>query len=62
MQVDVNVIVDVDPDEASKLIWLVEFLIDDWYVVPHVRETPIKEVIDVGTAKALAQGKEPRKA
>ena len=32
MEKDINIIVDVEPEEAQLLIGLVEQLIDDWYV------------------------------
>ena len=32
MEKDINVIVDVDPDEAAQLISLIEILIKDWYI------------------------------
>ncbi len=35
MEKDINVIVDVEPDEARLLITLVESLVDAWYVVRH---------------------------
>lgn len=38
MENDISVIVDVDPDEASSLIRLVELLIDKWYVARHDEE------------------------
>lgn len=32
MEKDINIIVDVDPEEAQLLIGLIEQLIDDWYI------------------------------
>lgn len=37
MEKDINVIVDVDPEEAELLIGLVETLLTDWYVQRHKR-------------------------
>lgn len=37
MEKDVNLIVDIEPDEAELLIKLIEDLFDDWYVVRHDR-------------------------
>jgi hypothetical protein len=34
MEKDVNVIVDVEPNEASKLLWLIEVLFREWYYRP----------------------------
>lgn len=38
MEKDINLIVEVDPDEARLLITLVETLIDDTYIARHQRE------------------------
>jgi hypothetical protein len=51
MEEDVNVIISVDPDEAAKLIWLIELVIHDWYVVRHEREERLTEI------GALPEGK-----
>src|SRR5579859_8042170 len=37
METDINVIVDVDPEEAEKLIELIEILIQNWYVETYMR-------------------------
>lgn len=47
MEKDINVIVDVDPNEAQVLIELVEMLFDEWYVARHKRQqrlTRLKEI------------------
>ena len=51
MEKDINVIVDVDPDEAQLLINLIETLIQDWYVVRHQREERLKNVVSVAAVK-----------
>jgi len=57
MEKDVNYVVDVEPEEASLLIELIEMLFEDWYVQRHKR----KERSD--RAKALAAKKnQERKA
>jgi hypothetical protein len=55
MEKDINLIVDVDPDEAKQLIGLIEFLLSDWYVTRHEREEQKKKVIALGVAKAAAK-------
>jgi hypothetical protein len=55
MEADVNVIVDVDPGEADSLIWLIELLIKDWYVVRHDRQLRLAEVKRIADAKAEAK-------
>jgi hypothetical protein len=37
MEKDINLIVDVDPDEAQVLIELTELLFDEWYVARKTR-------------------------
>lgn len=59
MEKDINVIVDVDPDEAQQLIGLIEFLLKDWYVGRHEREEHMKRVIALGAAKAAAKQSTP---
>ena len=52
MEADINVIVDVDPDEATLLISLIETLLADWYIARHNREERMSKI------KALAEAKE----
>jgi len=60
MEKDINLIVDVEPEEAQQLIGLIEFLLKDWYVGRHEREEHKKRVIALGAAKASAkQGRTP---
>jgi hypothetical protein len=59
MEKDINLIVDVDPDEAQQLIGLIEFLLRDWYVGRHEREEHMKRVIALGVAKAAAKKGSP---
>jgi len=46
-EVDINVIVDVEPDEAGALIRLIEILINETYVARKRRETELGEVVKV---------------
>jgi hypothetical protein len=55
MEKDINLIVDVEPDEAQQLIGLIEFLLKDWYVGRYEREEHKKRVIALGTTKAAAK-------
>jgi hypothetical protein len=52
MEKDINIIVDVDPEEAKTLIGLIEFLLKDWYVSRHDREEHMQKVIDLAKQKA----------
>jgi hypothetical protein len=51
MELDVNVVVDVEPDEAAKLLGLVELLIDDWYITRRQRQERLQAIIALGEAK-----------
>jgi hypothetical protein len=51
MEKDINVIIDVEPQEAQVLIGLIELLIKDWYVAKNDREERLKEVIALAAAK-----------
>jgi hypothetical protein len=61
MEQDINVIVDVDPNEASLLIRLIETLIDEWYVQRHERAERMSKIVAVAASKkvAKAQDKNP---
>lgn len=59
MEKDINLIVDVDPEEATLLIGLIEFLLEDWYIARHDREEHKKKVIALGAAKAAAKAPTP---
>jgi hypothetical protein len=56
MEEDINVIVDVDPEEADKLIWLIEVLIKDWYINKHERQAKLAEIKEAAGAKAKPKG------
>jgi hypothetical protein len=55
MEKDINIIIDVDPQEAQLLIGLIELLVKDWYVTRHQREERLKGIIDLGAAKDAAK-------
>ena len=44
MEKDINLILDVEPDEAQALIGLIELLFEEWYVAKHVREGKLKKL------------------
>lgn len=52
MDKDINVIVDVDPDEASILIELIEMLFSEWYVNRHDQEQRVAKMIALKDDKA----------
>jgi hypothetical protein len=53
MEADVNVIVDVDPIEAEKLLWLIEFLVDEWYVRREERTRRLAEIASIANSKKV---------
>jgi hypothetical protein len=57
MEQDINVIVDVDPNEAAILISLIETLIDEWYVHRHERAQRMSKVVAVAAAKKAEKAK-----
>ncbi len=58
MEKDINVIVDVEPNEAKLLIGLIETLVDEWYVARHDREERFSKLIATAqNKKAEAKNK-----
>lgn len=51
MENDINVIVDVDPEEAQALIGLIEMLFTDWYVARHKRQQRLAAIQEIAAAK-----------
>ena len=44
MEKDINLILDVEPEEAQALIDLIELLFEEWYVAKHQRENRLKKL------------------
>jgi hypothetical protein len=61
MEQDINVIVDVDQNEAVVLIGLIETLIEEWYIHRHERAERMSKIVAVAAAKKAekAQGQTP---
>ncbi len=57
MEKDINLIIEVEPNEAQALINLIEILIKDWYISRHERELMFKGIVDVGEEKTNAKKK-----
>jgi hypothetical protein len=55
MEKNINLIIDVEPNEAQALINLIEVLIKDWYINKHERQTMLKEIINVSKKKIDAK-------
>ncbi len=52
MEKDINLIIDVDPEEAQLLIGLIEILMKDWYIAKHERQKHLESIIGVAGIKA----------
>lgn len=52
MEKDINLIIEVDPEEANLLIQLIEQLFDEWYVARHEREERMKRIVALAEDKA----------
>lgn len=57
MEKDVNVIVEIDPEEAELLIGLIEDLFIDWYVTRHDRQERNAKLKQLATDKTAAKTK-----
>ena len=51
MEADVDVIVDVEPEEAGRLIRLIEMLLAEWYVARETRRRALEDVVAVAAKK-----------
>lgn len=59
MEKDINLIVDVDPDEAQTLIDLLELLFEEWYVARQDRRERLAKLGLVAKAKDAAKLPKP---
>lgn len=51
MTKDVNLIIDIEPSEAEKLISLIEWIIKERYIIPHEREELFSEIVEISCQK-----------
>lgn len=51
MEKDINVIIDVEADEAVRLLRLIEMLVREWYVARFNREQELAAIISIGAEK-----------
>lgn len=49
MEHDVNIIVDIDPDEADRLIKLIELLIKEWYIANYQRQELFASITELNS-------------
>ena len=55
MEEDINVVVEVEPEEAALLIGLIETLIGEWYINRHERQQRLKELRELAEKKDQAR-------
>lgn len=51
MEKDVNLIIDIEADEAVKLLHLIEMLIEKWYITRHEEEELLNEIVGIAKSK-----------
>lgn len=51
MEKDINLIVDIEPEEAEKLLKLIELLMEQWYINRHQQETLYSDIIGIDKTK-----------
>lgn len=55
MEKDINLIVDVEPEEVDELIKLIEILLKEWYINRREREESLNAVIGIADDKKQAR-------
>jgi hypothetical protein len=51
MEKDINLIIDVEPQEAYLLMELIELLFEEWYIHRHERELKLKAIVGLADKK-----------
>jgi hypothetical protein len=51
MEKDINLVIDVDPDEAKTLIRLIEVLFEEWYINRQQRAEHLSSIVAIANAK-----------
>lgn len=57
MEKDINLIVDIDPDEAEKLLKLIEHLFKQWYIERHEEECLYADIVSMDESKQASRKK-----
>lgn len=55
MERDINLVVDVEPEEAQLLIGLIEILLKDWYIARHERQQHLQGIVSLAKEKSAAK-------
>ena len=57
MEKDTNLIVEIDPGEAEKLIRLIELLMKEWYIAREDRKKLFGDILEINAEKqAIRKG------
>ena len=59
MEKDINVIIDVEPDEAELLLGLIEMLLREWYVLREERKKKLESIKKLNVTKQLERQTKP---
>ena len=51
MEKDINLIIDIEDDEAEKLLKLIELLLDDWYIRRHENDILYADITGISEEK-----------
>lgn len=51
MEKDVNLIIDIEPGEAKKLLKLIELLFEKWYIARHDEEALLSDIVGIADEK-----------
>lgn len=52
-EADVNLIIDIEPDDATKLLKVIELLIKQWYINRHDEQQLLSDVLSISTSKQV---------
>ena len=55
MEIDINIIVDIDPGEAERLLKVIEKLLQDWYIERHETELLYNDIIKISSEKSKSK-------
>lgn len=51
MEKDIDLIIDIDPGEATQLIKLIEYLMEQWYIKRHETDEMLKSILNINGEK-----------
>jgi len=57
-EADVNLIIDIDPDDAAKLVKVIELLIHQWYIERHEQEELFSDILSLDQEITSQKSKE----